>query len=75
MHIVIDYTRGNGGLVATLKGDRRPLTNASILQAVWRRPFGSRRVLTLIHWQAVKLWWKKATFRSCPEPLESEVSK
>jgi len=75
VHIVIDYTRGEGGLIATLKGDRAPLTNRSILTAAVRRPFGSRRVLTLIHWQAIKLWWKKATFRSCPEPLDTEVSK
>lgn len=73
--IVIDYSRGNGGLIATLKGDRQPLTNGSILKAAACRPFGSRRVLTLIHWQAVKLWWKKATFRSCPPPLDTEVSK
>ncbi|MEL6640019.1 MAG: DUF1365 domain-containing protein [Pseudomonadota bacterium] len=75
VHIVIDYSRGEGGLIATLKGDRKPLTNRSILKAVVQRPFGSRRVITLIHWQAVKLWWKKATFRSCPEPLDIDVSK
>ena len=75
VHIVIDYTRGNGGLIATLKGDRKPLTNASILKSAIRRPFGSRRVLALIHWQAIKLWWKKATFRSCPEPLDHDVSQ
>ena len=75
VHIVIDYTRGNGGLIATLKGARQPLTNGSILRAALRRPFGSRRVLALIHWQAVKLWWKRATFRPCPPPLDIDVSK
>lgn len=75
IHIIIDYARGNGGLVATLQGGRQPLSNASIIKAALRRPFGSRRVLALIHWQAIKLWFKKATFRSCPEPLDSEVSK
>lgn len=75
IHIIIDYARGNGGLIATLKGARRPLTNASILKAAVRRPFGSRRVLALIHWQAIKLWFKKATFRSCPKPLDSDVSR
>jgi DUF1365 family protein len=40
-----------------------------------RRPFGSRRVLTLIHWQALKLWWKKAGYRSRPEPPDHEVSR
>lgn len=75
VHIVIDYARGNGGLIATLKGARKPLTNRSILHAALRRPFGSRRVLTLIHWQAVKLWWKNATFRSRPTPPTEDVSR
>lgn len=75
IHIIIDYTRGNGGLIATLKGARRPLTNGSILRAVVRRPFGSRRVLALIHWQAIKLWWKGAGFRSRPEPPAEEISQ
>lgn len=74
VHIIIDYSRGNGGLIATLRGGRKPMTNGSILWSALRRPFGSRRVLTLIHWQALKLWWKKATFRSRPEPPEREVS-
>lgn len=73
--IWIDYSRGNGGLIATLTGDRRPLTTAGILRAVLRRPFGSRRVLALIHWQALKLWWKGASYRPRPEPPEAEVSR
>ena len=73
--IWIDYSRGNGGLIATLTGPRKPITNTSIIKAVFRRPFGSRRVLTLIHWQAIKLWWKGATFRSQPEPPAEEVSR
>lgn len=73
--IWIDYSRGNGGLLATLVGPRKPLSNAGIIKACLRRPFGSRRVLTLIHWQAVKLWAKKATFRARPTPPDSEVSR
>jgi DUF1365 family protein len=73
--IWIDYSRGNGGLIATLTGPRKPITNASIIKAALRRPFGSRRVLALIHWQAIKLWWKGATFRSQPKPPSEEVSR
>ena len=73
--IWIDYTRGDGGLIATLTGKRAPLTNAGILRAALRRPFGSRRVLALIHWQALKLWWKGAGYRPRPEPPPSEVSR
>ncbi len=72
--IRIDYTRGEGGLIATLYGQRTRLTNAGILRAILRRPFGSRRVLALIHWQAIKLWWKGATFRRWSKPPEDEVS-
>ena len=73
--IWIDYAQGNGGLIATLTGKRVPLTNAGILRAMLRRPFGARRVLALIHWQAVKLWWKGATFRARPVPPSEEISK
>jgi uncharacterized protein len=73
--IWIDYSRGNGGLIATLTGARKPLTTVGILRAALRRPFGSRRVLALIHWQALKLWWKGATYRPRPEPPEPEVSR
>ncbi|MGR3453211.1 DUF1365 domain-containing protein [Pseudooceanicola sp.] len=73
--IRIDYTGGNGGLTATLTGPRRTLTDARLLAACLRRPFGSRRVLALIHWQAWKLWRKGAGFRQRPEPPGAEVSR
>jgi DUF1365 family protein len=73
--IWIDYTAGNGGLIATLTGRRRVLTNRAILWASLRRPFGSRRVLALIHWQALKLWWKGAGYRARPAPPVEEVTR
>lgn len=72
--IWIDYSAGQGGLIATLCGTRRPLTNASILRFALRRPFGARRVLALIHWQALKLWLKGAQYRARPEPPLKDVS-
>ncbi|WP_226780196.1 DUF1365 domain-containing protein [Oceaniglobus trochenteri] len=73
--IWIDYRQENGGLYATLTGPRRALSNRAILRACLRRPFGSRRVLGLIHWQALKLWWKGAGYRPRPEPPGDEVSR
>lgn len=73
--IWIDYKAGNNGLYATLTGPRQPLTNAAILRACLRRPFGSRRVLGLIHWQALKLWWKGARYNPRPHPPANEVSR
>ena len=72
--IFIDYTSQAGGLIATLTGSCAPLSNVGILGFCLKRPFGSRRVLGLIHWQALKLWWKGAAFRNRPEPPASEVS-
>ena len=74
--IWIDYSEGrDGGLIATLTGKRAPLSNRSILRALVRRPMGSRRVLALIHWQALKLWWKGVAYRVRPTPPEQEVSR
>lgn len=73
--IWIDFTGGNGGVIATLVGPRVPMTTAGLIRACLRRPFGSRRVLGLIHWQALKLWWKGAQFRTRPEPPSHEVSR
>lgn len=73
--IWIDYAQGEGGLIATLTGQRARLSNRGILGAMVRRPLGARRVLALIHWQALKLWWKRATFRARPAPPGNEVSR
>ncbi|MEM9710145.1 MAG: DUF1365 domain-containing protein [Pseudomonadota bacterium] len=72
--IRIDYDAGENGVIATLAGPRAPATSLSLFGAMFRRPFGSRRVLTLIHWQALKLWWKGARYRSRPEPPVEEIS-
>lgn len=73
--IRIDFTGGKGGLLATLTGERAPLTDRAILSACLRRPFGSRRVLALIFWQALRLRWKGARYRRRPEPPQAEVSR
>jgi DUF1365 family protein len=73
--IWIDLTAGDSGVIATLVGKRAPLTNRGLMAAFLRRPFGARRVLALIHWQAMKLWWKGAAFRTRPTPPAEEVSR
>ncbi len=74
--IWIDYTTPSGGLYTNLTGPRLPLTNAGILATCLSRPFGSRRVLALIHWQAVKLWlMKRVKFHNRPTPPREDVSR
>ncbi|MEL6550541.1 MAG: DUF1365 domain-containing protein [Pseudomonadota bacterium] len=72
----IDYRQGTeNGLIATLTGARRPMTTWSLLRAALRRPMGSRRVLALIHWQALRLWWKGVRYRPQPAAPSEEVSR
>ncbi len=73
--IWIDYTTATGGLYTNLTGPLVPLTNRAILRACLRRPFGSRRVLALIHWQAIKLAIKGAPFRRRPAPPADDVTR
>lgn len=72
--IVIDYRSAESGVYATFHGRRQLMTNRSIIGTAIARPFGSLRVLALIHWQAVRLWWKGAGFRARPVAPETEVS-
>ncbi|WP_375186117.1 DUF1365 domain-containing protein [Pseudooceanicola sp.] len=73
--IRIDYDREGGGVIATLTGRLAPLTNRGLLAAFLRRPFGSLRVLALIHWQALKLWRKGAGYRRRPAAPSQTVSR
>jgi uncharacterized protein len=73
--IWIDYTSATGGLFTNLIGPRAPLTNWGILASALRRPFGSRRVLALIHWQALKLALKRVKFNARPTPPKEDVSQ
>ncbi len=76
--IRIGYTQDDeapgAGLVATLAGPRALLTNRAILGRMTAR-MGSRRVLALIHWQALRLWWRGAAFHARPVPPAQEVSQ
>ncbi len=67
--IRIAFENGDQGVLATLRGNRRPATSRSLLWAALRRPMGALRVLALIHWQAAILYLKRAPFlKKQPEP-------
>ncbi len=53
--IGIDYSRGNGGLIATLTASGGPDQCADQRRAL-APTLRLARVLALIHWQALKLW-------------------
>lgn len=52
--------------VATISANARPMTNATLLWLTITRPFNSLGVTVAIHWQALRLWLKGATYRPKP---------
>lgn len=74
INIRIMHMRGSEGVLATLSGPRRPLSNAIILKSSLRRPLGALRGYMLIHWQALRLKLKGARYRTRPTPPKNEVT-
>lgn len=54
---------------SSLSGHRRPLTLSSLLYFSFRFPFVTLRIITLIHWHALRLWLRKVPhFRKKDKP-------
>ena len=71
----IRFRNAEGGLDAGIAGPLQPLTSSAILGVLIARPLGAIRVLVLIYWQALKLWWRGAMFRQRPLPPAEEISR
>ena len=58
---------------ATLNLTRHPLTAATLGRAMLRYPHLTARTIFLIHWQATKLWVKRAPFFHKPEAPDNDL--
>ncbi len=56
---VNDVTGGRTVLKTALAGKRRELTDAELLRLTLRYPLVTLRVITLIHWHALRLWMRR----------------
>ncbi len=54
-----DYDAGQRTLTSTLTGPRRPLTDRTLAWFTLKYPFITLKVITLIHWNALRLYLKK----------------
>lgn len=72
----IDYHDDEGAqLLTSIAGRAVPLTRARLLRAVLSHPLFTFGVIGRIHWQALKLWWKGATFHAKPAAPREELSR
>jgi uncharacterized protein len=72
--LIHEYQQGALMLVATQTGEARPFTDSQLLRAWLRMPFMTLKVITMIHWQALKIWLKGARFHPKPAPPREEIS-
>lgn len=72
----IDYEDAAGMMLQTaLTGSLKPLTDRALLLHFLSAPFMTFGVLWRIHYQALKLWFKKARFHKRPEPPTETISR
>ncbi len=71
-----DHQNGKKFFLSTVTGIRKALTDARLLWYVFRFPFITLQVITLIHWQALKLYMRKLPFlRKTDHPeLQKEIA-
>ena len=56
---------------ATLTLERRPLTGRELARALTLRPAMTAQIVLAIHWQALRLWLRRARFYPHPGTLDS----
>lgn len=61
--LIDDYSGDVKTLVSTLTGARRELTAGNLLFLTAKYPLVTLKIITLIHWQALRLWLKKIPHR------------
>lgn len=73
LYIALDnYREGDKVFGSHLTLDRKPLTHKNMALTLARDPLMTLRVVGLIHWQALKLWLKRAPYYSYTRKSEKE---
>lgn len=72
-----DYKDDKRIFISTLTGIRKPLTNLNLALFSIRFPFITLKIITLIHWNAVKLWFKKIPYhkKAANQELQKDVHR
>ena len=57
-----DYKNEERFFISTLTGSKRPISNLRLFLYAFRFPFITIKIITLIHWNAILLWFKKLPY-------------
>jgi DUF1365 family protein len=72
----VDHDDDDGPLLETsLSGRLQPLTSSSVRSAFFGTPLMTLGVIARIHWQALRLWFKRVPFHGKPEPPEAFITR
>ncbi len=72
--VIHEYQDDKLMLVAVQRGTRQELTDSNLLRAALAFPLLTFKVVALIHWQALKIWLRGATYFPKPAPPPEEVT-
>jgi uncharacterized protein len=72
--VIHEYQDQQLMLVAVQRGTLRPFTDGNLLRAALAFPFLTLKVVVLIHWHALKIWLRGATYYPKPAPPPEEVT-
>ena len=68
-------SNADGAIIfASMKANRYPLSNTSLLHAVCTHPLLTQKVISAIHWEALRLWMKGSTFHARPSAPNRPVT-
>ena len=72
--VICKQTAGQTDFVATLSAQRRALTDGALMRLFFAMPLMTLGVVAAIHWEALRLWFKGASFHSRPPGPRASVS-
>jgi DUF1365 family protein len=68
-----DYDGSERMLLSAIRGERRGLTASRLFWYAFKYPMLSLKIIVLIHWHALLLWWKKVPFIRKSERREAQL--
>ncbi len=72
---IADYDNDGLLMSAAMSGRRRPLSDRELLAAFARIPFETVKVTAAIHWEALRLWRKGASFIGAPAARSKAIER